>query len=736
MLSAASGITKGELFRFQVRRYRYIDASSTTALKPILMTAAARPSTQTQYFPYIDGLRALAVLSVLVYHVDESWLPGGFVGVDVFFVISGFVVSASVASFKGQGLLGFFAYFYARRIRRIFPALIVCLLATALVSALFIPASWLSMVNEKTGLYAFFGLSNFILAQNGRDYFAPTAEFNPYTHTWSLAVEEQFYLSFPLLFLAWLCGGRGRALSIVLFSTLGLASLGWAAWQSSTNPTQAYFLLPSRFWELAAGVLLFQLVNISPEPRGSEGHSYFHLVVGVLSLLLVLGALSLSTPARFPVPGAVPGVIGSLGLIWSLHRHPELRSLHDLLGNRPLVFIGKISYSLYLWHWPVFVLFRWTWGLETPLLRAVALAVVFVLAIGSWRLVEAPFRHGLRFGLRPQRRILISGMVILICAWGLGTALAKLQPYLSLSVVSRQAAFWYPHGTPNLIEASGCKADPERLNVEGGRLLIYSPVGCGNAGSLNPASIYVIGDSHAMAYEGLFRQYAMRHATRIHVYTNGGCPFISLQPWRDLDNPLCRHYTDAALRDLKARAKPGDVLFLPSLRLARLSDQWVYFGEEQARDEMFGRRAETGRRRAIAYAVATLREIAGSGVHVVFEGPKPLFKAPPFRCADWFNRSNPICAPGFSMPRALLDALREPVLQSLAEISRRVPGVSIWDPYPVLCPEEECSAWQKGQPLFLDGDHISGYGNSLLLPSFTEFLQQHLTRQDDAPAPR
>lgn len=693
------------------------------------MTAPLHTLTRTQYFPYIDGLRALAVLSVLVYHADEALLPGGFVGVDVFFVISGFIVSASVANFKGQGLLEFVTYFYAHRIQRIFPALIVCLLATALVSALFIPASWLSMVNEKTGLYAFLGLSNFILAQNGRDYFAPTAEFNPYTHTWSLAVEEQFYFVFPLLFLGWLSGRRGRTLSAVLFSVFGLASLGWAAWQSGANPTQAYFLLPSRFWELAAGVLLFQLIGVSSEPRASEGHSFFHLVAGVLCLLLVLGALALSTSARFPMPGALPVVIGTLGLIWSLHRHPELRSLHDLLGNRPLVFVGKVSYSLYLWHWPVFVLFRWTWGLDTPLLRAVALAVILLLAVGSWRLVEAPFRHGLRSGLKQQRHIILGGLVILVCAWGLGTALAKLQPYISLSVVSRQADLWYPHGVPNPTEVSDCKADPERLNVDGGRLLIYSPVGCDNAALLNPASIYVIGDSHAIAYEGLFRQYAMRQAVRIHVYTNRGCPFISLQPWRDLDNPLCRRYTEAALRDLKTRAKSGDVLFLPSLRLARLSDQWVHFGEDKAREEMFGPRAKTGRHRAVADAVATLREIAGRGVHIVFEAPKPLFKAPLFRCADWFNRSNPICAPGFVMPRALLDAFREPVLESLTEIARRLPGVSVWDPYPILCPEQECSAWRDEKPLFLDGDHISGYGNSLLMPSFAATMMEHLNPQ-------
>jgi len=119
------------------------------------------------YYPYIDGLRALAVLSVMIFHLNESWMPGGFVGVDVFFVISGFVVSASVTRFHGKNLWEFLGFFYARRIRRIFPVLIVCLLLTTLMSALFIPPSWLSSTNQDTGRYAFFGLSNIILANSG-----------------------------------------------------------------------------------------------------------------------------------------------------------------------------------------------------------------------------------------------------------------------------------------------------------------------------------------------------------------------------------------------------------------------------------------------------------------------------------------------------------------------------------------------------------------------------------------
>ncbi|GAA5238885.1 hypothetical protein BMMON2_17070 [Burkholderia mallei] len=173
---------------------------------------------KTAYLPYIDGLRAWAVLSVMLYHLDARWLPGGFAGVDIFFVISGFVVSVSVANRGPMSLGPFLLFFYARRMRRILPALVAALLATALVSTLFIPASYLSDRNRTTGLLAFFGLSNVILGAPGGDYFSPKAEFNPYTHTWSLGVEEQFYLLFPLLFHAWRAGGKRRYASAALFA--------------------------------------------------------------------------------------------------------------------------------------------------------------------------------------------------------------------------------------------------------------------------------------------------------------------------------------------------------------------------------------------------------------------------------------------------------------------------------------------------------------------------------------
>lgn len=687
------------------------------------MTApTALPRSSGIYYPYIDGLRALAVLSVVIFHLHGPWLPGGFVGVDVFFVISGFVVSASLAELQGAGFWRLLGQFYTRRIKRIVPALWVCLLVTTLLATAFIPLSWLSVVNQQTGLYAFFGLSNFILAQTGRDYFAPTTDYNPYTHTWSLAVEEQFYLVFPFLFLGWLGTHSGRNRSFQLFAVgLGLSLLA-CAWQSYQTPTPAYFLSPGRFWELASGVLLYQLMVLKP------GLTQLSLgvrsVIATASLVLMLGAFVYSSARGFPFPGALPAVLGTLGLIFCLHGQTGPRPLQALLGCAPMTQVGQISYSLYLWHWPIFVLFRWTYGLENLWLRLLAVVLAFALATASWRWVELPIRRA--NGLKAWPPVLVIALGLSALGGGSWVAWQITQnPAFSLSTLSHHPDIWYPGGRSTHPDYPGCTADPEYHDVEGGTLMIYSPRGCETPHPLKAINLFVIGDSHAMAYEGLFKQYAITQSTRIYAYNNGGCPFISFQPWRDIDDPKCLRYTDAALRDMKNRMRPGDILFLPSLRLPRFADQWAYFGEPSARSQIFTEEAEQGRRTTIEWATPILKDWVNQGGHIVFEAPKPVFKVPPFRCADWFSQHNPFCALGFDMPRALLDEFRQPVLGALTELKQRVPDIRIWDPFPVLCPEATCTAWPQGQPpLFLDADHLSGWGNAQLLPSFTAFMQE------------
>ena len=663
---------------------------------------------------YIDGLRAIAVLSVMAYHLNASWLPGGFAGVDVFFVISGFVVALSVSELGKIGLGQFLAYFYARRIVRITPVLVVVLIATFLASALFIPDAWLSSSNQKTGLYAFLGLSNFVLASNAGNYFAPLAEFNPFTHTWSLAVEEQFYLTFPWLFYLWL--RDHRAASRWIFAAALAASFAGAIWLGRHSETYAFYMAWSRYWELAIGVLLFQIMS-------ARGHSFGDAsprrpllsILADVGLLIMIAGLVMARPQSAPFPACVLPVTGTAIVLFASHGR-KWGLVYPLLTWRPLAFIGRISYSLYLWHWPVYVLFRWTAGLDKPVWQVSAIALTFALSALSYHFIEQPPRLAAK---RLRKPVMISaGLALVALGFGVSNSIASNQSELSLSTVSRNHDMWYPMGAVSVSSPDGCAVADDMQDVKGGWLWTHQRVNC-----IKPAewahNLFVIGDSHAMAYTAMYRQLALRTGTTVYAYNNGGCPFISLQP----ANEQCEKYGEAAIADMLPRIQPGDVVFLASLRIPRMIEQSEIYGVDSARAQVASPEVAKGRADSVQRAIPLLRKITARGATVVFEGPTPNMLTIPFRCADWFNRGNPICRNGNNVPRALLEELRSPIMSAYQQLEQAVPGVTVWDPFPILCPRQECSAFHGKEPLFLDGDHLSGYANLMLLPHFTAFLE-------------
>ena len=675
------------------------------------------------YLPYVDGLRALAVLAVLVYHLDPTWLAGGFAGVDIFFVISGFIVSVSVGARPASGLLRFAGFFYARRMVRILPALVVCLLVTTLATAVLVPPAWLSDGIARTGLAAFFGLSNWVLEQSGRDYFSPAAEFNPFTHTWSLGVEEQFYFVFPLVFFLWSLGGTRRLRSAWMFAFLLLASLGYSAWLGSVDRSGAFYQMASRFWQLAAGVVLYQWMALrSQSGVAPSAHAVPKALAAWASLGLVVYGLLTSQPQNYAFPGALPAVLGTLGLLGCLYGASPSQPLVRLLTWRPIVWVGRISYSLYLWHWPVYVLLRWTVGLDGPETRTAAVVLSFVLATLSWRFVETPLRQWHLPRQAPRRAVVAAGLVCVLLGAGLASLIEQQQPRLSISTVVHNASDWYPHGADTDALAPGCTVQARQQALEYGYFLVYERFGCAAVKGGAPR-VFAIGDSHAMGYAPLFKAYVLRTGAPVFVYANGGCPFVGLRPHLE-SAPHCSQSQTAALADLRTRLAPGDVLLLASLRLPRFSDQWVRFDEQQVYEAMFSAQAMRERIGAQEAAVAALAPLAARGARIVLEGPKPLFRAPPYRCAETYNQRNAICQPGMSMERELLERYRMPVLEVFKNIASRLPQVSVWDPFAVLCPvgQDRCEAFVKGRPLFFDADHLSNHGNAYLLPSFLQAM--------------
>ena len=489
------------------------------------------PAKGHAYFPFIDGLRALAVLAVVLYHLDNAWLPGGFSGVDIFFVISGFVVSASVGARERESLPAFASYFLARRLQRIAPALVVCLLVTALTTAVLVPDAWLSHRNEVTGRFAFFGFSNVVMARADNNYFSPISELNPYTHTWSLGVEEQFYLLFPALFFLWARGGRWRMAVAALTALAAGASLAYGGWLGPRNATQAFYVLGTRFWEIGAGVLLYQgLVLSGRYDNAPDRPQPWLMAVSFAALGLMLTGLLVSNPASFPVPGAWMVVLGTLGMLGILQAQAGNHPLAAVFSSRPLVAIGRRSYSLYLWHWPVFVLFRWTLGLEALWLRALAVLVAFGLAELSYRWVETPTRRSARLRRWPRYAVVTLGLAFIFSGLWTMKRITHAQPRLSVSVVTRNATDWYPDSARVYRARSACGVTSDVTSLGAGFRQTFASK-CSDAH--HGPDIYAVGDSHAMALGEMLAGYTRDRGATVALYNNEGCPFLSLQAWRD-----------------------------------------------------------------------------------------------------------------------------------------------------------------------------------------------------------
>jgi peptidoglycan/LPS O-acetylase OafA/YrhL len=678
-----------------------------------------------RYIRDIDGLRAMAVLSVMLFHLKSVFLPGGFTGVDVFFVISGYVVSRAMVARGIRPIGQFLLDFFSRRFVRILPALFVCLAVTIALAILFIPQSWLSSSMNQAGVWAFFGASNIALLLYQDGYFSPRAEFNPFTHTWSLGVEEQFYLVLPFILLAWLkWRGRGAGRGLIaglLLPVITVASLATAFWLGRDNPPAAYFLLPSRFWELAAGVMLF-----IAQYRGQLPGVGTRLATPALASGLVLACAGfwLADGEAFPFPWALLPVAGTVLCLYgvSVCRDGE-SSFGWLLGNPVVVYIGRISYSLYLWHWPVYALFRWTVGLEWQWMP-LAVAITFICAALSYHLIEQPIRVSAWLKRRsPGLKVLIGTLLMASLAVTASHFFDK-QKQLTLSVTG-DVYTWYPWDHPQW------KLPPGPKPLDGRKL-------------------YVVGNSHTPAYSTMLQAASDNLGIEVSKFPMEYCNVGNL-----LNASNVREGCEQPVADLLAKMKsdlvPGDMVFFASLRVKRLVDQWAAFDYEFGRtvaeiDDLPARarqrQSTTGilefedlRRYQLADGWAKLRRegleetadivgmLAAQGVHVLIDAPKPVFQIPPFRCSDWFNRANPMCLLGPEVDRQSLLILGEPIMDSLAELQRRFDNVIVWDPFPILCPTDPCSPYdQDGKPLFFDGDHLSAHGNRVLYPDFERLL--------------
>ncbi len=376
--------------------------------------------THPKYRPDIDGLRALAVLSVVLFHTFPKLMRGGFIGVDIFFVISGFLISTIIFQSLARGEFSFLD-FYARRVRRIFPALITIML-TSFIAGWFIlfPDEYKQFGQHMMGGALF--VSNLVLYKES-GYFDTAAEIKPLLHLWSLGIEEQFYIIFPLV--AWLAW-RAR-LNMLSFVTLaGVVSFALNVSHIEANQVWSFYQPQARAWELMMGAMLAIFVTDTSgwmNKVGSKMDLYVARLIyrrdvalepglalanfkSWLGLaLIVYGLSTISKDTHFPGKWALLPTVGAALLIWG---GPQAFVNKSLLSNRVAVWFGKISYPLYLWHWPILVFLRISMG-DTPIwfLRVGVIVTSIVLSWLTYRFIEKPIRFD-RSASQPQSLVLVA----------------------------------------------------------------------------------------------------------------------------------------------------------------------------------------------------------------------------------------------------------------------------------------------------------------------------------------
>ncbi|SEF72880.1 Peptidoglycan/LPS O-acetylase OafA/YrhL, contains acyltransferase and SGNH-hydrolase domains [Bryocella elongata] len=659
------------------------------------------------YVRSIAGLRAIAVISIIAYHINAAWVPGGFVGVDVFFVISGFVVAHSVADTTHQNFIQYVGWFYKRRFVRILPALYAFLIVAALISMLFVPLVEETKFFEVTGASAAVGLSNLILWAKTADYFAVSSELNPFTHTWSLAVEEQYYFLFPifsyLIFVQSQRNLKHRTLTVVAVIAASVLSLLGAAWASKHNPGFAFYMLPTRFWELGLGFLL----RLALSPEGTERlrrrTSSFAAVLGLVAVASLTLALIITQPGKFPVPGAILPCLATALLIGTLWCHPGVWI--DRLLSSPLpVWIGNVSYSLYLWHWLVLVFFRWTFGAQTLRMQILAALIMLLCSCLSYYFVELRFHNQTERAKVPSAGLFIRYGVaaVVVGLFCIGTRFLK--PRWGLAAPDN-VGVWDPYRQPPM--PVGCAAT-KHASAFGSGLMIDFTARCVNSGA---SHLYIFGDSHSGAYERTAWRIAAMGKYHVELFTLGACRSVPLSHFPEVRG--CRDFLQMTEAKLKASAGPGDVIVLANLSTTRYRNFEGDMVEPMPLDPT-----------VMATSRSRVMELSAHGAAVIVEGVKPVMPSPLDRCADWFDRSNPVCnAMSEISPSARWDRTLLP-RRGLAEVAAGIRGVSIWEPAQLLCPASQCPAYINGQPLFFDTDHLSAFGNDLLLPSFLQAVDQ------------
>jgi peptidoglycan/LPS O-acetylase OafA/YrhL len=671
----------------------------------------------TVYRRDIDGLRAVAVMGVILHHAGVGRVHPGFAGVDVFFVISGFLIGGIIASERAEGRFSW-RRFYARRARRILPALFVVILVSLAVG-------WGMMTPDQLRYFAGGALATLMFVSNvwfynRIDYFNPAAAEDPLIHTWSLAVEEQFYIALPiLLLLLWRGGPR-----VVLGSLAGLAvlSFGLAALLGPERPTATFYLIQTRAWELLAGViaaLVFDRVQLA----GRTGPVLATMGLG----LVVAGIMFIPAAAVWPGPWTMVPVLGA-ALVMLYGHHASVGGW--LLRLAPVVALGVISYSAYLWHQPIlgFLAIAGQRPDSAVEIAAVVAATLSVAAV-SWRLIEQPFRHGLAGRPLGQAALWIAGLAIA----GFAVGGHVTEGYPSRVPAEVRAVLAWSDSVPETYERCiGGRKETERLDPAVACIL--------GAPGVAP-TVALWGDSHSAVLAQPLGALLERHGIALRELSASSC-----MPVGGVRNTALKRAEYCAIHN---RLMLDHMVADPDLRVVVIFAFWNSYVESRDFDNRAGavvqdvlvavptdaadNMPDVDRITALTRLLrADVQELVAAGKQVVILEPlpQPGFNLPDRLARDLWLGLDPTRHESY--PEAAFADYSEAAQEMLAAAAAGLQGVRVLDLSSLFCtPVAECRVVADGKPLFHDANHLSLAGSAMVVPSLADAVRSALAGGGD-----
>lgn len=663
------------------------------------MRAAARELAHTAYRPEIDGLRAVAVLAVVGYHTFPDGIRGGFVGVDIFFVISAYLITTVLLLNLERGRFGYGA-FYVRRIKRLFPALLLVLAGSLAAGWLLMTAFEYKLFGKQVAAAAVY-LSN-VLLWHEAGYFDIDSELKPLLHLWSLAVEEQFYLIWPpVLVLAW----RRKWNLVRMLGAIALLSFAVDLFELDRDAAATFFSPATRFWELAVGGLLAVL-----EHRSTELFSGRKDMLAGLGFVL-LGAGFVLNDGIGPFPDW-RGWLPCGGAFLVLAAGPTAWLNRRILALRPLVWIGLISYPLYLWHWP---LLSFAHILDTAIpsaaTRVVLSGLAFPLAWATYAFVEKPVRFG---GSGGGTALVLLALLLAVGALGAGVYLRDGFPGRSFVGEKRPPVVREP-GDPG----PGC-VDRGKLPVELADLCTL------HLNSGQRPRLVLWGDSHAEVWAVPLARLARARGFELFVLRHDGCPPIE-GVWRPASSASL---TSCESPDIMRRVEDDVVALKPDIVI--LAARWSLYAHGWIRNgrllkangfltdaPVAAATIETSRRalaRQLPRAIARLQE---NGIRVV------VIKNPPVLNWEVTNLRK-------SLAEVQVTAAEHAALSKFTDdIFGAIPGVAIFDPAVELC-GETCAVERGGRLLYFDDNHLSPSGAAAYVGALGDLLDGELAKIEDS----